>query len=232
MVVYSAVHNWRLLTAGISGEMVIWAALGVVGLELTAIFLPIALHWWTHAPLQRLIAFGFYFADLALIFLNVVLDYAVVSGASEIPGWLRLYLFFGVPATPVFAGLGWSILFLLDPSSRERGMIENLRASTREALAARIAQQAKSADIAQAVDLAAANMASDIVGATLGGYASKAAPRGVIEGQARDVEPKPRRRRSIFQNVYRRRNGRQAYALETDTPETDRPNVDLEKVQK
>ena len=50
MVVYSAVHNWRLLTAGVAPDMVIWAALGVVALEISAVFLPVALHFWTHAP--------------------------------------------------------------------------------------------------------------------------------------------------------------------------------------
>ena len=40
MICYSAVHNWRLLSAGIAPNMLIWAAVGVVGLELTALALP------------------------------------------------------------------------------------------------------------------------------------------------------------------------------------------------
>ncbi len=168
MIVYSGVHNWRLLTTGVPDDMVIWAALGVVGLEVTALALPLALHWWTHSPLQRIVAFAFYMLDLGLVFLNVVLDYAIVSGSEALPAWLNIYLFYVVPATPVIAGLGWSVLFMLDPSQRERATIETLRASTREVLAARIAEQAKAADVSGMVDEAAGQMARSIVGTTLG----------------------------------------------------------------
>lgn len=170
MLLYSGVHNWTLMTKGVPPDMLIWAALGVVALEVSAVFLPLGLHWWTHAALQRLIALGFYIVDLGLIILNVILDYSLVSGAS-IPGWMTMYLSYGVPATPIIAGLGWSLLWLLDPSQRERATVENLRASTREALAARIAEHARQADVSNLVDQAAQNLARQIVGQTLGSSA-------------------------------------------------------------
>jgi len=168
MICYSAVHNWRLLSAGIAPNMLIWAAVGVVGLELTALALPLALHFWTFAPMQRLAALAFYGLDLALIFANVVLDYALISNGAALPGWLQVYKFYALPASPVIAGLGWSLLFMLDPSQRERAMAETLRAATRESLAGRISEAAKSADISQAVDTAAGQLARDIVSQTLG----------------------------------------------------------------
>lgn len=167
MLAYSAVHNYSLLTRGIAPDMVIWAALGVVALELSAAALPIALHWWTHSPLQRFGAFAFYGVDIALILLNVVLDFAITAGET-MPAWMNLYQFFAVPVTPVLAGLGWSLLFLLDPSQRERAMTETLRAATREALGNRIAQAAKSADISESVNAAAGVLARQIVADTLG----------------------------------------------------------------
>ena len=168
MICYSAVHNWRLLSAGIAPGMAIWAAVGVIGLELSALALPLALHFWTFAPMQRLAAFAFYGLDLALIFANVVLDYALVSNGAALPGWLQVYKFYALPASPVIAGLGWSLLFMLDPSQRERALTETLRAATRESLAGRISEAAKSADISQAVDTAAGQLARDIVTQTLG----------------------------------------------------------------
>ncbi len=167
MLAYSAVHNYSLLTRGISQDMIIWAALGVVALELSAAALPIALHWWTHAPMQRIAAFGFYALDIVLILGNVVLDFAITAGET-MPAWLEIYRFFAVPVTPVLAGLGWSMLFMLDPSQRERAMAETLRASTREVLANRIAQAAKAADISLSVDRAANSLARQIVSDTLG----------------------------------------------------------------
>ncbi|HNB54134.1 MAG TPA: hypothetical protein PK530_19450, partial [Anaerolineales bacterium] len=106
------------------------------------------------------------------------------------------YLFYGVPATPVIAGLGWSILFLLDPSQRERGMVEGLRASTREALATRIALAARRADIDEMVEHAAQHIAFDIVQATLGAPVSRrvipATAKTINEPTAQDLpEPSP-----------------------------------------
>jgi len=170
MIAYSFVHNWSLMTSGIQEDMIIWAALGVICLEVSAMFLPVALHWWTHAPLQRFAALAFYGLDLALIFANVVLDYALVSQANvlALPEWLMMYRFYGVPATPVFCGLGWSLLFMLDPSQRERATKETLAASVKEVLSARIAQAAKGADIEAAVSEAAESLAREIIAQTLG----------------------------------------------------------------
>ena len=169
MIAYSAVHNWRLLTAGIDPDMVMWAALGVIALEITAVFLPIAIHFWTHAPLQRIAAFAFYVLDLGLIFFNVILSYSIGTGnLAAMPAWLEMYLRFVVPATPLIVGALWSLLFLLDPSAKERGTIEALKASTRAALANRIANRAKAADISEAVDQAADIYAREIISGTLG----------------------------------------------------------------
>lgn len=168
MIAYSAVHNWSLLSAGIAPTMRMWAAVGVIALELTALALPLALHFWLYAPLQRITGFAFYGLDLVMIISNVVLDYAIVGNGGALPTWLQIYKFYVLPATPVACGLGWSLLYLLDPAQRERALTETLRAATREALAGRIAEQAKSADITQAVDSAAGALAREIVGQTLG----------------------------------------------------------------
>jgi hypothetical protein len=167
-LIYSGIHNWRLMTTGVPADMQALAAIGVVALEITALALPLALHFWTHSPLQRFWALAFYAIDAGIIVLNVVFDYAIVGGGGIIPEWLTLYAFYVTPASPLFCALGWSVLWLLDPSERERSMIETLKQSTKETLASRIAEAAKSADITEAVNNAAANMAREIVSATLG----------------------------------------------------------------
>lgn len=167
MLLYSGVHNYSLMTRGVDPDMIVWAVLGVVALEVSAAALPIALHYWTHAPMHRIAAFVFYGVDLGLIFLNVILDFALNAGEA-MPGWMAMYMFYGVPATPVLAGLGWSVLFLLDPASRELAMIENLKAATRESLAVRIAEQAKATDVSELVDQAAQEMTRALVADTLG----------------------------------------------------------------
>jgi hypothetical protein len=181
MIGYSAVHNIALLTAGIAPDMVAWALVGVVSLELSAVALPIALHYWTHAPMQRIAAFGFYGLDLIIVMFNVLVDYAVKTGAgAALPEWLIAYKFYLLPVGPIVCGLGWSLIWLLDPSQKERAMLETLRASTREVLSKRIAEQAKAADVSELVDNAAYNLARGVVATTLGASVTK--PRGLLSG--------------------------------------------------
>ncbi|RMH38217.1 MAG: hypothetical protein D6694_12625 [Gammaproteobacteria bacterium] len=188
-LLYAGVHNYTLMTKGVPDDLLIWAILGVVSLEISALMLPIALHWWTHSPLQRFAAFGFYLLDLGLLFFNVVTDYGMTAGMG-LPAWSALYLTYIVPATPLLAAAGWSLIWLLDPSERERAMVETLKASTREALASRIAVAAKEADVNGLVEQAAIRMAFDIVGSTVSHASRRALPSAgaapaLVEGTTR-----------------------------------------------
>jgi hypothetical protein len=167
MLLYSGVHNYSIMTRGIEGDMIIWALLGVAALEISAACLPLALHFWTYATTHRMAALAFYAVDIGLIVANVVLDYAITAGET-LPEWIKVYQFYGAPIVPIIAGLGWSVLFLLDPSQKERATNETVKAATREALALRIAEQAQNADINAAVEQAAAEMARALVSETLG----------------------------------------------------------------
>ncbi len=173
MLAYSGVHNYSVMTRGIEGDMVIWALLGVVALEVSAMALPLALHFWCYDTMHRIAAFSFYAVDIVLIVGNVILDNAINAGEA-LPQWIQIYQFYGAPIVPIIAGLGWSVLFMLDPSQKERATSETLKAATREALSARIAEQAKSADISEAVNKAAGVLARSIVNETLGVSVSSA----------------------------------------------------------
>lgn len=166
-IVYSGVHNYQLMTKGVPADLLIWAIIGIVGLEITAIFVPVALHYWTHDAMHRMAAFAFYGVDLLIIFLNVVLDFAMNSG-NTLPSWGEMWLFYVVPASPLIVMIGWSILFLLDPSHRERQMLQEFRASTRVALMKQIAESAKGQDISDIVEASGRKMALDIVQSSLG----------------------------------------------------------------
>lgn len=228
MLLYSGVHNYSLMTRGVSEDMLIWAILGVVALEISAAALPIALHYWTHAPMHRIAAYAFYAVDLGLIFLNVVLDFALTAGGA-MPEWMAIYLFYGVPSTPVIAGLGWSVLFLLDPASRELAIIENLRAATRESLAVRIAEQAKATDVTDLVDRAAQEMTRALVADTLGqSVAASGRPAGQARGRvyiedpeeqpARQALPAKRQRTVLTLPLMRRRSAGTTYQVDTTQP--------------
>lgn len=185
-VVYAEVHGYAMLSKGVNPDMLVWATLGIVALGLTALTLPLGLHYSFHAPLQKIAAYMFYMLDLALLIMNAVVDFNIESGGGAgLPAWAAMYIVWVVPATPIIAALGWSLLWTLDPSSAQRGLIEAMRVGTEQALAARIMEQAKSVDIEESVDRAAAQLARDVIQQTLGhsaGFASRRSlnPGGVI----------------------------------------------------
>jgi len=175
-IMYAEVHGYSLLSKGINPDLLVWALLGIFALGITAIALPAGLHFWFHSPQQKIFAFAFYAVDLGLLFMNAVADNAYVRNET-MPFWIGLYLLYVVPATPVIAALGWSMIWILDPSSRERSMIESLRASARETLARKIMIAASQQDVTQQVDEAAKIMARSIVSQTLGISVASVTPR-------------------------------------------------------
>jgi hypothetical protein len=142
MLLYAGVHNYSLFVRGLREDLVIFALLGLFTLELSAVGLPLAIHFWTAPGVHRIAALAFYLADLTLLGGNAVLDFHLNAGLPLTP-WMRLYLDFVAPATPLLVGLMWSILFILDPANRIRDMEMELAAAARMALATRIAEAAK-----------------------------------------------------------------------------------------
>lgn len=166
-LIYAGVRSYSLFSATVDSSLLPLAVLGIVALELTAVGLPLAIHFWTAPGAQRLAALGFYVLDLGLIVGNSVLDAAHHSG-TLLPGFLSAYGVYAVPALPVVCMVGWALLWALDPSSREHDMIASVRTATHEALMAQIQKAAESVDISQAVETAAGEAARALVGETLG----------------------------------------------------------------
>ena len=166
-LVYAGVRSYSLFSATVDPSLLPLAVLGIVALELTAVGLPLAIHFWTAPGAQRLAALGFYVLDLGLIVGNSVLDAAHHSG-TRLPGFLSAYGVYAVPALPVVCMVGWALLWALDSSSREHDMIASVRTATHEALMTQIQKAAESVDISQAVENAAGEAARALVGETLG----------------------------------------------------------------
>lgn len=166
-LIYAGVRSYSLFARTVDPELLPLAVLGIIALEVSALALPLAVHYWTSPGAHRLAALGFYAADLALIVANAVLDAAHHSGAV-LPGFLNAYGVYAVPVLPVVCMIGWALLWALDPSSREHDMVQAVRAATHEALMAQIQKAAESVDISQAVEAAADEAARALVGETLG----------------------------------------------------------------
>jgi len=174
-LLYAGVRSYTLFAATIDPSLLPLAIVGIVALEVSAIALPLAIHFWTQPGMQRLAAMGFYLLDLALIAGNAVLDAAHHSGAV-LPGFLTAYGVYLVPALPLLCMAGWSLIWLLDPASRERDMRETVKAATHEALLSQIQKATEAVDITRAVEEAASEAARSLVGETLGSAPRRTLP--------------------------------------------------------
>jgi hypothetical protein len=166
-LLYGAVRSYTLFASTVDSDLLPLAVIGIVALELSALALPLAVHFWTAPGSQRLAALGFYVLDLALIVGNSILDAAHHSGVI-LPTFLLAYSTYAVPALPVLCMIGWALIWALDPYSRERDMAETVKAATHEALMSQIQKAAESVDISRAVEDAANEAARALVGETLG----------------------------------------------------------------
>ncbi|MBM4425004.1 MAG: hypothetical protein FJ030_16755 [Chloroflexi bacterium] len=173
-LVYAGVRSYTLFASTIDAALLPLAVVGIVALEVSAVALPLAIHFWTQPGAQRMTAIGFYVADMMLIASNAILDAAHHSGA-EVSSALAAYGIYGVPALPLFCMAGWSLIWLLDASSRERDMRESVKAATHEALLSRIAEAVGNADITASVESAAQEAARALVGETLGAAPKRSA---------------------------------------------------------
>ncbi len=153
-LIYAGVRSYSLFAQTVDSGLLPLAVLGIVALEISALALPLAVHYWTAPGAQRLAALGFYLLDLTLIVANAILDAAHHSG-TILPGFMAAYGAYAVPALPVAGMVGWALLWTLDPSSRE-------------ALMTQIQKAAESVDISRMVEHTAEESALTLVGETLG----------------------------------------------------------------
>jgi len=95
---------------GIMGTL---ATAGAVMTAISAITLPLALHWWFSPGKQFVWGIIFWLLDIAVLSLNAILAYQL---STSQPDSLLISWQMFTPATPLFAVFGWGLAFMLDPS--------------------------------------------------------------------------------------------------------------------
>ena len=125
VLLFTAAHSWNLILSAVSDSAVWVAAIGVIALELNAIALPLAIHYWTRTPGHRWAAIVFYAIDIFLLYANSLLDARLISNGT-IPPWGNFYLVNFAQVSPLFTLAVWAILFSLDPASRAKEQIQRL----------------------------------------------------------------------------------------------------------
>ncbi len=169
MLVWSGLHNYNLLSAGVPEDLRFFGIAAFVILELNAIALPLYIHTSTQTDLQHWVAVFFYVLDLGLLLFNSIVDYALVANTDLLVRfpWLQTYLNVVAPGSPILAGLAWAVIPMLHLSHKWRRAMTELRSATQEALMQRIAEVAQSAEVEDLVRDAAREMALRVVRQTL-----------------------------------------------------------------
>lgn len=164
--------------SGILGALAMGGALMTA---VSALTLPLALHFWLAPGLQFIAGVIFWAFDVAILALNSILAYAVAAGGPIDPN-LALWADFA-PASPLVAVIGWGLIFLLDPSHKLRHAQAELESDLIDIHAEQLRQAARSEDVYKMLTAGAVNNAAEMVGAL-----THLRP-GTIETVARDPDP-------------------------------------------
>jgi hypothetical protein len=164
---YAAVRTYSLFASTINPDLIPVAVLGIIALEISAIALPIAIHYWTEVGIQRIVAVTFYIVDLLMISLNSVIDAARHSG-SVVPEFLTAYATYMLPALPILCICGWALVWATDSASREADAIAEVKGATFDAMMQQMREATDDLDIREQVKITAAESARFLVGEVLG----------------------------------------------------------------
>lgn len=135
------------------------AIAGALVTALSALVLPIALHWWFAPGLQFVAGVIFWVVDIAALAMNSILAFQVASGGVIDP-WIETWRAWS-PATPMLAVLGWGLMFMLDESHKMRHAMAELEADQIDIYATRLRAAAKSQDVSDEITEAAKQAAWD-----------------------------------------------------------------------
>ena len=158
--------------AGILGDL---ALAGAVMTAVSAITLPIALHYWLSPGLQFIGGVAFWVADIIVLALNSILAFAIATGQpSPLQAWSDLS-----PATPLLAVLGWGLIFLLDPSHKLRHAQAELEADLIDIHADQLRDAARGNSVRATITTGAQDIAAQVAAALTGVRAGvPASPNG------------------------------------------------------
>jgi len=99
-----------------TGIMGVLAMIGAITTAMSALALPVAMHWWFAPGPQLVGGWIFWLADILVLGLNSILAYNVGTGQDFGLYWWQMLS----PATPMLAIIGWGMMFNLDPSNQLR----------------------------------------------------------------------------------------------------------------
>lgn len=149
----------KAFPSGIIGAL---AMAGAVMTAVSAITLPLALHFWFKPGLQFIWGVIFWLLDVAVLGLNSILAFAIASGVVT-DSWLLIWGELS-PATPLVAVFGWGLAFLFDPSQKLMHAKAEHEADLIDIYAEQMKQAAKEANTYEIIQRGAHQQAAQYAG--------------------------------------------------------------------
>jgi hypothetical protein len=215
-IVYAEVHGLSMLQKGVAPEMQIWATAGMVAAGVCALLFPIALKVWTIEARHRIVASLFYALDFAFLTFNAVTDFNTNTGQTLAP-WAQTYVTYILPASPILIAGMITILWSLDPDTRDKVQRLTLRMAMKEKMMHQVAEAAKGVQVNEAVNRAASREVDRALYELFGARPA--------EGYYVMDEPQPRRSwlRSFFGYLSTAIQSRRQLEPSEDTPTQSQP---------
>lgn len=119
IVGYTEFHFYNLVSRFVPDGYAIVGLLAVGASALTALALPLALHFWFRSGTQQIFGYLFYAVHWVIVVFNLVLDSNLESG-GQIPAFVSgIYGVWVLPATLVIYGVSWAIIWFLDDGAKQ-----------------------------------------------------------------------------------------------------------------
>ena len=178
-VIYSEWHFYNLISEFVPADFALIGLVAVAAAALTAIALPLSLHYWFRTGNQKLMGYVFYGLHFVIVVINLILDGALISD-GEAPAFVTdVYAVYVLPGYIAFYGAFWSVLWFLDEQSKrlekkiemseteEAGVIDR-RIAVAEAKSIAISQAFRSKGAQRAINTWAAKNAPKLLAEELG----------------------------------------------------------------
>lgn len=118
VILYAEYHFFHLVTEFVPAGMEIVGVIAVGASFLTAVGLPLAIHYWFRSGHQLIGGWIFYGIHFVVVFANLILDSALTSAGNAPPFITDVYAVFVLPGYIGFYALAWSILWFVDSGSQ------------------------------------------------------------------------------------------------------------------
>lgn len=118
VVVYAEYHFFNLVTQFVPGELQVVGLIAVAASGLTAVALPLAIHYWFRSGYQLIGGWIFYAIHFLAVFANLILD-SSLTASGQAPAFVaEVYAVYILPGYIAFYALAWSIIWFVDSGSQ------------------------------------------------------------------------------------------------------------------